>query len=315
MPKISDIPQLPDSAAELLNSAGFSEAAALAEAGAERAHAELLRTHKSSGRAGPPVDLGSVRLWVAAAQRLLGEAGPGGVPLAVPLSGRVLRDRGIPIAEVPLGIFPSGDEPAPEAARRSFTLGGRPALPVRTPLDHSKVRSVSDLKTPEQLLREEAEARRMPTNLLQVTRAKTNAGVNPASRRYVRGVLHPHRWRLTLGALITLVFVALLPVSVVAVILLLASDTAAAGQLDWVPKWLLAFPATLLVVGVLYLFISARVKCRICAQRLLVPKNCRKNNKAHHVRLLGHILPLSVHLLAFRWFRCTFCGTAVRLKE
>jgi len=315
MPKISDIPELPASAAELLNSAGFNEATALAEAGAERVHAELLRAHKSSGRAGSPVDLQSVRLWVAAAQQLLGEAGAGGVPLAVPLSGRVLRDRGIPIAEVPLGIFPPNHEPAPEAARRSSPLGGRPGLPGRAPLDHSKVRSVSDLKTPEQLLREEAEARRMPANLLQVTRAATNAGVDPSSRRYVRGVLHPQRWRLTLGALITLVFIALLPISVVAVILLLASDTVAGGQFDWVPRWLLGFPAALLVVGVLYLFISARVKCRICAQRLLVPKNCRKNNKAHHVSLLGYILPLSVHLLAFRWFRCTYCGTSVRLKE
>jgi hypothetical protein len=30
---------------------------------------------------------------------------------------------------------------------------------------------------------------------------------------------------------------------------------------------------------------------------------------------LGHILPLAAHVLVFRWFRCTFCGTSVRTKE
>jgi hypothetical protein len=197
---------------------------------------------------------------------------------------------------------------------RKVTITRGLGLPERTPLDQSKVRSLSELKTPAQLEREQAEAQRIPANLLKVTRAKTNEGVSPSSRRYIRGVLHPHRLRLVLGALITLVFVLLLPVSVVAVVLLLASDMLVGG-IQWVPQWLVAFPACLLVVGVFYLLIAARMKCRVCAQRLLVPKNCRKNNKAHHVKRLGYILPLSVHLLVFRWFRCTFCGTAVRLKE
>lgn len=309
MPKISEIPGISDSAAELLRAAGYPEVADLAATGAERLHAELLRMHKAAGRSGPPIELQLVREWVLAAAQLLASG-----PLALPLSGRVLGERGIPLAEVPLGILPG----APAASRGplapNLTITRGLGLPERTPLDQSRVRSVSELKTPAQRAREEAEARRTPPNLLKVTRTETNQGVSPSSRRYIRGVLHPHRIRMVLGALITVAFILLLPVSVVAVVLLLAPDMLGGG-VEWVPQWLVAFPACLLAVGMLYLLIAARMKCRVCAQRLLVPKNCRKNNKAHHARGLGYILPLSLHLLAFRWFRCTFCGTAVRLKE
>lgn len=304
MLKTSAIPGLADPAVDLLKRAGYDTAAALAEAGAERAHAELLRVQKSTGGGDITVDLQEVRAWVAAARHLLA----GDIPLAVPLSSRVLRNRNIPIAEVPIGVVTADSQPR-EPAPRSVS-----GLPERMPLDRSKLRSVRELKTPAQLLREEAEARRIPANLLQTTRPETNDGIDPGSRRYIRGVLHPHRWRLMLGAFITVLFVILLPISLGAVILLLVSD-AAVGGLDWVPRWLLAFPAALLLVGMLYFFLAAGLKCRICAQRLLVPKNCRKNNKAHHVRFLGHILPLALHVLAFRWFRCTFCGSSVRVKE
>jgi len=314
MPKTTEIPGLPDSAAELLDAAGYPEAEGLAEAGAERVYAELLRIHKAAGRSEPAAELQLVRFWVGLARQLVGESVGDEAPLAVPLSGRVLRDRGIPLAEVPAGLLPVSPaaDPGPMARRVTITRGL--GLPGRTPLDASKLRSVSELKTPAQRAQEEAAAQRIPANLLKVTRAETNEGLSPSSRRYIRGVLHPHRFRMVLGAVVTLVFMLLLPVSVVAVVLMLASDTRAGG-LEWVPRWLVAFPIGLLVVGVFYLLIAARMKCRVCAQRLLVPKNCRKNNKAHHVKMLGYILPLSLHLLAFRWFRCTFCGTAVRLKE
>jgi hypothetical protein len=56
-------------------------------------------------------------------------------------------------------------------------------------------------------------------------------------------------------------------------------------------------------------------RCRICNQLLFVPRRVNKNSKAHHAPLLGYIVPTALHLLVFRWFRCTYCGTAVRVKE
>ena len=62
-------------------------------------------------------------------------------------------------------------------------------------------------------------------------------------------------------------------------------------------------------------FLGIGGKCRICNQRLFVPRRCHKHAKAHHIKFVGYVLPLSVHLLLFHWFRCTYCGTAVRLKK
>ena len=55
--------------------------------------------------------------------------------------------------------------------------------------------------------------------------------------------------------------------------------------------------------------------CLICWQKLFIHRSHLKNAKAHHLPVLGYILPLCFHLLVFRWFRCTHCGTPVRLKE
>ncbi|MGE9269717.1 MAG: hypothetical protein ACQKBU_02855, partial [Verrucomicrobiales bacterium] len=83
----------------------------------------------------------------------------------------------------------------------------------------------------------------------------------------------------------------------------------------WVPHWIIAFPIAVPVAGLFALIVSTRVKCRICGQKVLLPRNCRKNVKAHYVKGLGYVLPLAVHTLFFRWFNCTFCGTSVRIKE
>jgi hypothetical protein len=40
-----------------------------------------------------------------------------------------------------------------------------------------------------------------------------------------------------------------------------------------------------------------------------------KNRKAHHIPVLGYVFAVAVHIVLFRWFRCTYCGTPVRLKE
>jgi hypothetical protein len=46
-----------------------------------------------------------------------------------------------------------------------------------------------------------------------------------------------------------------------------------------------------------------------------VPKHCLKNRKAHHLPLLGHIGAVALHVMTFKWFNCTFCGTAIRIKK
>jgi hypothetical protein len=57
-----------------------------------------------------------------------------------------------------------------------------------------------------------------------------------------------------------------------------------------------------------------RSRCRICSCNLFYSKNCLKNRKAHHIPGIGYVASLSLHLLIFGWFRCMYCGTAIRLR-
>jgi hypothetical protein len=150
--------------------------------------------------------------------------------------------------------------------------------------------------------------------LLRAPREETNRGRDPKSRWYIKGVLHATPFSLAFGAIITLLLMLVLPAALVSATLLFISDQFP-GTLPWVPKWILGFPLALPVLGFLYLAFGLGGKCRICGQRLFWPRHCRKNSKAHHVPVIGHIVPTALHMLTFKWFRCIYCGTPVRLKK
>ena len=139
-----------------------------------------------------------------------------------------------------------------------------------------------------------------------------NAGKKLLSRRYIRGVLHPQPFRVKIGAVISLLTLVLLPLNFV------AGGLALTVFKEWpleLKFWLLLLPGLFFFFGFLYLTISRTVTCRVCGQPVFSQKACRRNPKAHHIPLLGHIIPTSIHLWIFHWFRCMYCGTSVRLKE
>lgn len=143
--------------------------------------------------------------------------------------------------------------------------------------------------------------------LTKMTRSDTNKGVDPESRRYVRGVLHKEPTRTLLSAFCVLLAVAL---GIAGVIL--------TPLIFWDKDlffWAVFSPA-LIVVGLMIWFLFARsTVCPVCRQRQFMPKSCLKHVKAHRIRGLGYIVSTSIHMLSFKWFRCIFCGTAIRLKE
>lgn len=208
------------------------------------------------------------------------------------------------------GAPPKVETPAMEV-RRGELAGNRRAIDV------TRVKSVSDVATvrmkgPAMVSSVDPDDR---VALIRAPRPETNAGKNPESRRYIRGVMHAHPYRLTVAALVTLLLCLILPLAIVSAGLLLWSDLQP-DLLPWVPKWLLAFPLALPVVGSAYLIWGVGSgRCRICNQQLFVPRRVNKNSKAHHVPGIGYIIPTALHLIVFRWFRCTYCGTAVRVKE
>ncbi len=255
-------------------------------------------------------------------------------PCAIPLPGRQLVERGIGVGEIPPGILlnrysgdleiriedrlPGSSRP-PKPLANQYVQVAESQAASKLEIDTARVKSVSEV-TPGR-----SSGRRMvaskPANtvedrvsLLRAPREETNAGKDPNSRRYIRGVLHPHPWSLRFGAVVTLLLLLLLPLAIASSFLLLLHDSDSDAY-QWVRPWWLVFPLALPVAGLGWMIWGMSCSCRICGQKLFVPKKHRKNAKAHHLPLVGYILPLILHLLVFHWFRCTHCGTPVRLRK
>lgn len=245
-------------------------------------------------------------------------------PFALPLPARILMDHQVGVADIPAGILLThyvGDlevrvNPNPvqlpetgAAGHSTHAITGK-----RGPeLDISRLRSAEDLAAvarPRSAQPEVDDHR----SLIRTPRASTNKGKDPESRWYIRGVLHSNPIRIYLGALATFLILWLVPASVVAAVLLVLSSELP-ERFGWVPPQLLAVPILLVLVAILYLVFGSGGRCRICNQRLFVYHSHHKNARAHRLPGLGYVLPLCLHLLIFRWFRCTHCGTPIRVKE
>jgi len=150
--------------------------------------------------------------------------------------------------------------------------------------------------------------------LLRAPSAAINEGKDPKSRRYIRGVLHNKPVQMYLGAFFTLLMLVWTPLAVAASYLLVLS-LEASGMYSWVPRWFMVFPVVWPVLLVIWLVCGLPGKCRVCGQRLFIHRPHMKNVKAHYVRGLGYVVPLCFHLLTFSWFRCSHCGTPLRLRK
>lgn len=258
-------------------------------------------------------------------------------PCAIPLPGKLLMERQIAVGDIPAAILLnrySGDlevrvedrVPAPKHGRPTVpksnvrmaeSIGTRMEAASKLDIDTSRVKPIDALagaapRTGTGTKKMAHEDDRVA--LIRAPRVGTNKGKDPSSRRYIRGVLHSHPFSMAAGAIVTLILFVVLPAGIVSAALLLLSSELP-EKFTWVPEWLLVFPLALPITGLAYLIWGLRGTCRICGQRQFVPRMCLKNSKAHHVPGLGYIIPVAFHMLLFKWFRCTYCGTPVRLKK
>lgn len=246
-------------------------------------------------------------------------------PVPVVLPAPVVQDTPV------RSILPAGTH-ASESAPRPASGAPQPSLTVvqlaentapKQGLDLNKVRTFEEavadsFKLPDEVVAAQKPTAAAPANdrvsLLRTPREETNRGRDPKSRRYIRGVLHSQPVKIYLGALTTLPMLLLFPVSLLAAVMLLASDLMPLW-FGWVPGWWIVLPVSLPVFGLLWLTTAVGGICRVCGQKLFVHRGHLKNPRAHHIRFLGYVLPLCIHILLFRWFRCSHCGTPIRLKE
>lgn len=350
MTNLASIPGIGKASLELLEAAGFPDAESLAKAGVEELAMELERANNILQIAKRAPARANVEKWISSARTLTGAVGDtapvvtmpvnyedspqvvtllGDAPFAIPLPAKLLMEHKIPVGEIPPAILLnrySGDLEVRVEDRVPAPKHGRPSVPIsniriaetnttKLDIDTSKIRSTDVLSgsAPRSATKNAANDDDRVA-LIRGPREKTNKGRSPQSRRYIRGVLHSHPVSISIGALVTLILAVMLPAGIISAALLLLSSELPV-RFGWVPKWLLVFPCALPIIGFAYLVWGVRGTCRICGQKQFVPRMCLKNSKAHHILGLGYIIPVSLHILLFRWFRCTYCGTPVRLKK
>ncbi|HEX5790085.1 MAG TPA: hypothetical protein VFY13_02980 [Luteolibacter sp.] len=337
---------------ELLEAVGFHDAEALAQADATALHGELLRANSMLKLSGQAPQLDQVRDCIGLARQRTSPVEPAqatppepkpqpeskaaaseGVavdyerleevqammaasPYALPLPARLLAAHGIAVSSIPKGLLLShhvGDLEVRVSQDAPMPSGSRD-LQTHSREDHGADLDWSRLRAAGEVHQDEIEERQDP-NLKRSPRGSTNAGKNPKSRWFIRGVLHPEPFALYLGALATLWIYLLLPCALVSATML-AFSSVDPQRYAWVPGWLVWVPAALLPSGIAYLALGVPGRCRVCSQKLFVHRTPHKHSKSHRLPGgFGHVVALCLHLLVFRWFRCTHCGTAVRIKE
>lgn len=350
MTDLRSIPGIGKSAFELLEAAGFSDAESLAKAGLDELVNELERANRILQIAKRPPMRENLLRWITSAQDLTGVANDSShgrempvnheispkvalmlaeAPFAIPLSAKLLVEQRLTVGDIPPGILLnrySGDLEVKVEARVPALKYGKPATPSsnvrladvsasRREIDVSRIKSTDELAggTVRSVVAD-SNSDNERVALIRGPRVETNLGRNPESRFYIRGVMHSHPVSMAVGALVTLLLAIMLPAGIISSLLLLLSSEKP-ESFSWVPGWLLAFPVGLPVFGIIYLVWGIQGSCRICGQKQFVPRMCLKNTKAHSFPGLGHIIPACFHMLVFKWFRCTYCGTPVRLRK
>ncbi len=331
MPGLTFIPHLSQSSAVLLEAAGVDRPSELARQEAEELHARLMEINAQRHLVNPEPSLFTVRRWIDNARAMAT-----GLSLGADLSD---LDAIPEVIVVPDGAGPAGVRPEPlvrraqknpdftpqTAAARPATSPqpyagapaparpAQPAAPQPAPVLVEKM-AFRDFKSYEEgdpvvkpLARnseaeEEAHSRRIKTD---------KKGELPRTHR--RGVMYPHPFYLKFGALIVLSSRLLfLTVLMGLPLVLIPHFMGQSSQYLWHFLWIIGLWVLMLVFQV---FISYRIRCRVCTNHIFFSKRCFKNSKAHRLVGLGLVGSLALHALLFSWFRCMYCGTAIRLKK
>ncbi|MGJ8695106.1 MAG: DUF4332 domain-containing protein [Verrucomicrobiaceae bacterium] len=319
-PTLDEVPGLGKLSCELLEAVGVESIHQLAESDADGLYLELAKANQilSIRKSNPSTS--EILKWIETAREITGydpedhvtkldvsEALPDELMVAIPVPGKSLAGQGIKVGDVP--IMETGlpeakvkASPAPKPKReKEFEENTPPEGLIPEPKKPSKSKPL-EVEIPK------AQVEPLPSKPRDIRTSVSpglNAGKKEHSRSYIRGVLHPQVAKVKFGAVISILVLILIPATLVAGGMIVATNN----------LWWFAIPAALVFFGLLYLMFAVPVKCRICGQPAFWPKACRRHVKAHHIPLIGYILPTSVHMIVFKWFRCIYCGTSVRLKE
>lgn len=317
---LARVPGIQPDLSVFLHDVGVHSADQLAEMDAVKLQQELTMIARKRGRGSSIPSLVHVKLWIQSARETVATTKPvsmDDIPEAVSLDE-------IPEAEIDFDSIPEAEpqlvhrattSTAGEAAS-SFQSGRR--IPVRESLkvmddgewkglDRDRLQNLDSYASNERgiepLRRSANSSSPRPARLPETAESK-------ASRFNRKGVLYPIPMRAIFGAIVSLLWrLAMLGTFLGLPVYLMTHHKAEERPTTVILCWLGAFFA----LGFLQLWVISMTRCRVCSCELFVSKRCFKNRRAHLVPVIGYVASLSLHLLLFQWFRCMYCGTAIRL--
>ncbi|MCP5538361.1 MAG: DUF4332 domain-containing protein [Akkermansiaceae bacterium] len=234
-------------------------------------------------------------------------------PEAVPLQPSLIRRHKLAVADIPEGMLLTQCKGEVEinvmTSARLAKAQRREAEIKRTGLMVSRIRNFSEAESGDHHIKplEKGQARESVA-----VSDGVNTGLRPESRRFVRGVLHPDPMSVRVAAFFAAWVELMLLACLVGIPWLLIYEQMSGNSMFW---WVIGLSSGLVLSAFCYLFWGLGARCRVCGQRQFAPKKCLKNKKAHHIPVIGYIFPTALHAMFFKWFYCTYCGTAVRLKK
>ena len=182
-----------------------------------------------------------------------------------------------------------------------------PEAPVeKQPIDKSRFASFDNYENGETAVKPLEKAPGVESRQVQrIERPKFLDG--ELSRTIERGVQYPQPGRLIWTSIILLVFKVTLLLNIVALplVAIFAKDAM---------HYALLLPAALVLTGIMFTMSAHRTRCRICSCHMFYNRRCFKHQKAHRLFGLGHGGSAALHALLFKWLRCMYCGTAIRLR-
>jgi len=235
-------------------------------------------------------------------------------PRAEPLDAESMHDRKLSFADMPDGLLLSRCEG--KIKINIMTTLGRADAHIRQNevrrlgLKASRIRNFEDLESGDHHVKPLERGDVKDENALS---EGLNKGVKHGSRRFIKGVVNPNPVRMYLGALSSILFVITLAANVVGIVSIYLFRTYISDEL--IIGSMIGLIATLFVAVLCYLYLASKARCRVCGQLPLMPKKCAKHRKAHHIPGIGYILPTALQMIFYKWFYCTYCGTAIRLKK
>jgi hypothetical protein len=80
--------------------------------------------------------------------------------------------------------------------------------------------------------------------------------------------------------------------------------------------WVVIPVVSVFILLCLIHFISThQTRCRVCSCQFYRFRRCDKHRLAHRIPLFGYAFGSALHLVLFKWMRCMYCGTAIRLRQ